>query len=482
MDWCLKSQQTRHPLAGIQRELHNLGTPQSDPLMSSRTKYWLDCLSATLFVFLALYGLQKLTNLRVFNAFDVLGQAVSDMELTDISFSMFREDPLPDTNILIVNIGYLSRGQIGDQIRNLSRFHPKVIGLDMIFSCDFSGDSLSCPQAYDTADNEKFASAVRAFSNMVMVERITQTDSLVNLYGDIDIYDSIEHSHPNLLQSAHQGYANLETEAGSQEDLKACRRFPPRLVMADSTEELAFSVKMSMLFDSVKTRKFLDRNKEWEVINYRGNIVDWFGASEYAGRYPVLDWDQALDSAGFAEWMVRDKVVIMGFLGSDLTDTSWDDKFFTPLNKKYAGKSRPDMYGVVVHANAVSMIISEDYINELEPWQEYAIAFTLVLLNVMLFTFIMKRVPVWFDSLSLLIQVIQVVILAGAMVQIMAVSNFKLNLGVSLAAIALVGTCFELYGTLVKRVLGFLARRIPLLGGNKVLTKEDAGSINAHTN
>lgn len=430
-------------------------------------KFWIDCLLATLFVFLSLYGLKQLTSLAAFNAFDVIGQAVSDMELADIAFSNIRPDPPADTNVVVVNIGYLSRGEIGDQIRNISRFNPKVIGLDMIFSCDFYNDSIMCPQAYDTANNERFASAVRAFKNFVMVERVTQTDSLVNLYGDVDIYDSIEHSHPNLLQSAYEGFANLETEAGSQEDLKACRRFPPRIVLADGTEELAFSVKMAMLYDSAKTKRFLSRDKASEVINYRGNIVDWHGASGYPGRYPVLDWDQALDPEGFAEWMIRDKIVIFGFLGSDLTDTSWDDKFFTPLNKKYAGKSRPDMYGVVVHANIVSMILSEDYIDELLPWQEYVIAFILVFLNVILFSIITRRIPVWFDSLSLLVQVIQVVTLGYLMVQVPAWSNFKLNLTVSMAAVALVGTCFELYGTLVKRVMAFVAERVPVFGQKK---------------
>jgi CHASE2 domain-containing sensor protein len=213
--------------------------------------------------------------------------------------------------------------------------------------------------------------------------------------------------------------------------------------------------------------RFLDRNKSSEVINYRGNIVDWHGASGYPGRYPVLDWDQALDPEGFAEWMIRDKIVIFGFLGADLTDTSWDDKFFTPLNKKYAGKSRPDMYGVVVHANIVSMVLSEDYIDELLPWQEYVIAFILVFMNVVLFSIITRRMPVWFDSLSLLVQVIQVVILGYLMVQVPAWSNFKLNLTVSMAAVALVGTCFELYGTLVKRVMTFVANRVPVFGQKK---------------
>jgi CHASE2 domain-containing sensor protein len=438
-------------------------------------KFWIDCVFATMFVFVTLYGLKQLTTLKVFNAFDVIGQAIGDMELADIAFSQLREDPPIDTNVVIVNIGYLSRGQIGQQINNLNKCGAKVIGLDMFFSCDFFNDSINCPQAYDTLDNMMFAGAVLNYPNMVMVERLTQTDSLVSNFGDVAIYDSIEHTYPTLLQTAHEGFANLETDAEQQEDLKSCRRFVPRVIMADGTEELAFSVKMALGYDSAKTKKFLARNKNSEVINYRGNIVDWHGASQYAGRYAVLDWDQALDTTSFLPSMIRGKVVILGFLGSDLRDTSWDDKFFTPLNKKYAGKSLPDMYGVVVHANIVSMILSEDYIDELAPWQEYAIAILLVFLNVVLFAIITRRNAIWFDSLSLLIQVIQVVILSYLMVQVLSWSNFKLNLTLSLAAVALVGTCFELYGSVVKRVFEFFAGKVAQLSAKRAITNQESG-------
>jgi CHASE2 domain-containing sensor protein len=230
-----------------------------------------------------------------------------------------------------------------------------------------------------------------------------------------------------------------------------------------------------MLYDSVKTKKFLARNKQSEVINYRGNIVDWYGASTYAGRYFTLEWDQALDTSSFDHSMVKGKIVILGFLGSGLDDTSWDDKYFTPLNKNYAGKSRPDMYGVVVHANALSMILSADYIDELEPWQEYAIAIVLVFLNVMAFSYITARNAIWFDSLSLLIQVLQVVIMLFFMVMVPAWYNFKLNLTLSMAAVALVGTCFELYGSVVKRLFEFASEKLPLLSRKKVITNQESG-------
>lgn len=438
-------------------------------------KFWRDCLFCTFFVFVILFSLYSISKLNIFSAFDPLGKALGDMEMSDIAFSRLREDPPIDTNIVIVNIGDLSRGEIGQQIANLNRCKPKVIALDIIFSCDYFQDSTICPQAYDTLNNLIFANAVGSVKSMVMGMRITQTDSLINVLGDAAVYDSIEHTYPTLLQNSQEGFVNLITDADHQEDLKQCRALNPTL-MVSGKEQLAFSVKIAMLFDSVRTKKFLARGNEEEVINYRGNIVDWHGASSYAGRYPVLDWEQVLDTSQFMSGMIKDKIVIMGFLGSDLRDTSWDDKFFTPLNKIYAGRARPDMYGIVVHSNAVSMILYEDYVNQLHDWQEFAIAIVIVLLNVALFFSIVRneRSKDWFDGLSLLVQLIQVLLFTSAMIFCFAWFNFKLNITVTLAAVALVGTCFELYtgvflksmSALEKRIRTFTTRRKRVLTEN----------------
>ncbi|MBT1701619.1 CHASE2 domain-containing protein, partial [Fulvivirgaceae bacterium PWU4] len=222
------------------------------------------------------------------------------------------------------------------------------------------------------------------------------------------------------------------------------------------TDELAFSTMIAMLYDSQKTTKYLERERYSETINYRGNIVDWHGASSYPGRYAVLDWDQALDTTQFVTSMIKDKIVIMGFLGSDLRDTSWDDKFITPLNKNYAGKTRPDMYGVVVHANAVSMILNEDYIGELGDTQERIIAFIVCFLNVALFSLITMRIPLWFDGLSILVQLAQIVVFSFLMIYLFSWIDLKLDLTVTLAVVALVGTCFEIYnGVLMTSVRYF---------------------------
>jgi CHASE2 domain-containing sensor protein len=430
-------------------------------------KVLIDSFFATAFVFATLLGLRELTQLNVFSAFDPLGKALGDVELTDIAFSQLRSDPPLDTNIVIVNIGPLDRGGIGDQIKILSRFQPKVIGLDIIFSCkEGLYDSVNCPQFYDTAANRNFAEAVAGFKNIVLVKRLTQSDSLVQAAGDIDLYDSIEHTDAHLRQQAFEGFANLETEAAHQEDLKSCRRFNPA-ISVNGTPHYAFGVMLAMLYDSAKAARFLDRGNYSEIINYRGNVVDWHGASHFAGRYMVLDWDQALDTTTYVAEMLRGKIVILGSLGNDLRDTSWDDKFFTPLNKIYAGKSRPDMYGVVVHANIVSMILNEDYINELAWWQEIFIAFAFVFLNSVMFYWITNRFPVLFDTVSIVLQLAQVVLLSFLMIEFFDWFQFKLDLTITLAGVALVGTCFEIYNSGIKA--GF--NRI----GARWLTKPNPG-------
>ena len=96
-------------------------------------KFWIDCILATLFVFITLGGISKVTDMKVFSAFDPLGQALGDMELTDIAFSQLRSDPSIDTNIVIINIGSLPRRGVAEQIRILNKYKPKVIGMDSFF-------------------------------------------------------------------------------------------------------------------------------------------------------------------------------------------------------------------------------------------------------------------------------------------------------------------------------------------------------------
>jgi CHASE2 domain-containing sensor protein len=129
------------------------------------------------------------------------------------------------------------------------------------------------------------------------------------------------------------------------------------------------------------------------------------------------------------------------------------------------------MYGVVVHANAVSMILNEDYVGEMENWQEYIIAFIICLLNVALFSLINRKLPLWFDGLTMLVQLVQIVLFSAAMIYFFDLFHFKLNVTLTLAVVALAGTCFELYHNVVKRVaLRIKASKLFTKKENEVLT------------
>lgn len=422
-----------------------------------RRNYWrnflIDVVLCSGFVFLILLGIVKISQWSPLQVLDPIGQALADTELTDLTFSRLREDPEIDTNILIVNFGNLPRAKVAEQIEIISRYKPKVIAIDAFYgNCPFGlTDSINCPTAYDTLSNMKLADAITKAGNVVLVTKLLQTNALVEKYGDVAIYDSLEHSAEMFRKGAHEGYASLETDAGHQEDLKTCRRFNPKM-MVNGEEHYAFAVKAAMAYDSAKTKRFLERDNFVEVINYRGNTIDMYGASEYAGRYFALDWYQALDTNQFVPALIKDKVVLMGFLGGDFTDTSWDDKFLTPLNSKMAGRARPDMYGLVVHANIVSMILNEDYINETPDWLETLIAAVLCMLTVAVFLLINgnSRLAPWYDALSLVIQLSQILIFSFVTVFFVVWFRLKLDLTTSLAALAVVGTGFELYNSFIK--------------------------------
>ncbi len=434
-------------------------------------KFLLDSFFATLFVFAALWGLSRISDLNIFNALDPISQALEDTELTDYAFSTLRvEDPPIDTNIIIVNIGGLSREMIGRQIEVLSALDPKVIALDILFKCEGGlRDSINCPKAYDSVGNAVFANAVRNTKNMVMAHKLLQTKKITESNIDTDVMDSLEHSDAELREGAHEGFVNLVTGAEHQEDLKICRRFNPYKDV-NGNRELAYSVVAAMLYDSTKTNRFLARNNETEIINFRGNIVDWHGASTYPGRYIVLDWDQALDTSTFVTGMIKDKIIMMGFLGSDLRDTSWDDKFFTPLNKKFGGRARPDMYGVVVHANIVSMILNEDYIEELPGWERYVFAILICYLNVALFWYIFHKLPLWFDTMSITLQLIQLATFAVLIPYVFYWYHLKLDITIGLAALALAGPCFEIYISVIVTGLTSIKEWWLTKRGKQVLT------------
>ncbi len=416
-------------------------------------KFWLQCLSITVFVFGMMWVVSKITDLKFFQAFDPISQALTDFEMTDYAFSNLRPDPDVDQRIVIVNLAP-TRALIAQQIMKMKQDKPKVIGIDSFFNCEGGlYDTLNCPQLLDTLGNLMLANAIQEAGNVVLVSKLMQTKKL-QAGEETDVYDSIEYSDRMFSEHALNAFASLPTEADYQEDVKQCRSIFPSL-MVNRRRELAFSVGMSMLYDSVKTKGFLARNKIEEIINFRGNVeiqdtrlASLSSKDLSTTRYPIMfyaiDWEAFLNDE-YVHDIFNNSIVIMGSLGDYFGDPSWDDKFFTPLNKKVAGRANPDMFGVVLHANVVAMIINEDFVNELSPWQKYSIAFLACLFTVALFIVIDKKLPTWFDALSVLIQVFLILATSGLVVYGFASFAYKLDLSLTIASSALVGPCYDIF-------------------------------------
>ncbi|MEQ9287891.1 MAG: CHASE2 domain-containing protein [Cyclobacteriaceae bacterium] len=402
-------------------------------------KFWLDTILGTIFILLMMFAFSKLTYFKIFDVLDPIGDAFADMETTDIVFSQIREAPTAEEDIVLVNIGHENRAGIAYMISIINQYNPKVIGVDTFFKTpkDSIGDQLL---------EEAFASV----ENLILVSKLEQTD-------EDDEFDSLGHSLPRFTQHAQTAFANFITGASSQQDLKNCRTFAPKEFI-DGKVEYALSVKLAMEFAPEKAQKFLARENDVEIINYKGNVFDW-GATKFGTTYFALDVEDVYNQ-NFVPDLLEGKMVIFCYLGNYLGDReALEDKYFTPLNEKYAGKAHADMFGGVVHANALSMIMNENYIDSMGDGWSYFWAFFLLYLNVMLFCYIYKVVPKWYDGMTKLIQLLEALALFTMVVVVFNYYDYKLEFNLAIVAILVSGDLLEVYFGVIKNLFTKEGRR-----------------------
>lgn len=401
-------------------------------------KVLIDSVLGTLLIFLILATLDE-----VFDSLEILdpiGEALEDVEMTDILYSDENlRDAFADTNVVIVNIGYLSRAGIAEQIKIINKYNPRAIGMDTFFASekDPEGDSL-------------LAQALSEVENLVMPVQLLYSE-------ETDNFDNSKVSLPKFNANAHMAHVNLITGVGVQQtDVKTCRTFSPAETYLG--EELpAYAVKMAEFLSPEKAGNFLKRNYEYETIKYRGNIIDYLG--KYVPMFPALDVEDVFYE-NFVPELIEGKLVLFGFLGADFGDIyNTEDKYFTPMNEKYAGRGSPDMFGVVIHANIIAMILSEDYINKLADHWEWALAVLLCFLNVWFCTWVNLRLPYWYDGITKAAILLEVLVLFFIIFRLFLDFSFKLELTVAMICIALSSDVMEFYHGILTSLMTKKGRR-----------------------
>ncbi|MFT4754509.1 MAG: CHASE2 domain-containing sensor protein [Salibacteraceae bacterium] len=371
-------------------------------------------LICTLFIFLFLGFLSKIPIQFESKLLDPIGNALKDFELTDLVFSQLRTTQTIDTNIVLVNIGHLSRSQIGKQIEILNRYEPKVIGMDAFFR-----------------SKKEFREDIQLIMALSQVQNLVLVSDLENRNEMNTCFDTMTTSHPQFNQFAKNGFADLITD---EESFRTIRQITPLFCLADSLVQ-SFSLVLAQIYDSASVNYLLKRNNEREAINWKGNH----------SKFYTLDSQELLnEEADFS--FIKDKIVIMGFMGGrELGEPSLEDTFYTPLNPQSAGRAFPDMYGVTVHANAVSMILNRDYINVLPEWVDLLIAFILLYFNVAIFIWIGEKFKLYYDLVTKILILVEVALLLGGVIFILLYFQIRLNLTIAIIAIIFSGDLTELY-------------------------------------
>ena len=395
--------------------------------MWRKFSFWKDNVLATWMVFAVLGFLAMLSEVKIFDAFNPIEETFSDIEVTDIVFSKIRQDPQPDTNIVLVNISTISRFEIARQLEIIRQHDPAAVGLDVFFF----------DQQEDVLGDMYLADQLKNTPNLVTVSRLEPDEN-----GN---FKKIHYSDSLFIQNGDIGFANLNTQADFQKDYKTCRVFPVSWKIKDETH-YPFALELVRKVDPQKADIFLARDKENEVINYRGNIAMPLDAEHYPISFYTLDAQEVLQGR-FQPGMLRNKIVLLGYMGDYVGDASWEDRFYTPLNKKYAGKTNPDMYGVVIHANIISMILNETYINQYSDRTNLGlvVAFIVTFLNLTFFSVIHIRLKKYYDLITKSFQILEVMVLLYISVIALNYLDIKLSMTIIITSVILSGDLLEIY-------------------------------------
>lgn len=260
-----------------------------------------------------------------------------------------------DTNIVLVNIGHEKRPKLLSALQKLTESKAKVIGLDVILK-RFEETSVDTLLA-ETINHKKVVSASIVEPNGAKIT-----------------------NHSFFIHEGTEGFVNFNFDTQNT----VIREFNG-IFNTENGQHYSFALALAKKFlDDNKTSILEKKTRQPRVINYSGNI----------DSYVHLSVDELL-SLENNNMLLEGKIVLMGYLGSPTANIfDVEDKHFTPLNKIAAGKSPPDMYGLVVHANILSMLIDDNFMYKVSKFWYGFIMFLCSLFASIYFIWLSRRLKI----------------------------------------------------------------------------------------
>lgn len=375
-------------------------------------------------------------NLDVLKVFE---ETVSDFRMTDLYFSKIR-DPQSvsqDTNVVIINVGTLPRDGVGYQMQILSEYEPAAIGLAEEFF-----------EASDTQDSMLINDFLKSVSEKVPLI----WSSKLRTGGDSAAYFTEDGKkvwreellpHEKFRPYVRNAFSNLYIEEDDKDSPFETTRFyhPVEYVASDSkgefTKQHAFPVELARVLNPDAVAEYLEDAEAEEYIYYKGN---W-------NKYTVLDVNDVLQR-NFTPETIKGKIILMGYMGDNYRAPTWaGDRFYTPLNPQQVGRTIPDMYEVLVYANIISMILEGTNPEQTPAYLSIVFALIMTYLNVLIFTavYYSKKLGLWYDVLTKLVQLVEVVVLMYLTVHLFSEYRLILDFTPAILAVVLSGDVLEVF-------------------------------------
>lgn len=372
------------------------------------TKYLYDkdTIFSTIWVFIFILVLGSIPlNLGILNPIKL---GLKDFDFNDIFYSKVGNNQRKDvdSNIVVINIGHANREGIAHIINKVASYEPKVMGLDALFS-----------GPREPFEDSLLIDAIRRNKNLVLATKY-QTDSTGKLISGENFFSNI---------SSLNGYVNFPY---SSEDWQSIRTYYP-FKKDEKDHNLILPSFTSVLVKEYDSLKFLEIEKNIDkkiTINYTRKVTA--KKKQYQVIEPEYLLTDQVDSSA-----IRGKIALLAYVNIDPNDI--EDKKFTPMNEKYAGKSTPDMNGIFVHANIISMIMEDNYIKKVPLWGNILLAIIVCWLHMSFFIHYYLESHIWFHLAAKIAQVLSAIFFVWLGIEIFSRFGLKVDMKLSIVVIVL---------------------------------------------
>ena len=345
-----------------------------------------------------------------------LPQGFAGFDLYDLSFSgKHHYNNERDEKIVLVEIAD-TRSEIANQVKLLSRYAPKIIAIDAFFESANPNDDV------DPFGDINLSETLKAIPNVVLAYREDSGNIKPNIFF-------------NAKPGNSSGYANFNGD-----EYSTIREYAP-FAKIKGKEYQAFTSAIVKAWDVKTYEKLRKESQDIQLINYTGNLESYLNIQ----KEDLV----AFDTTGQLENLLSNKIILVGYFMQQRKDYMiLSDLHYTPMNDRFIGKSYPDAYGVVIHANILSMIINDRYATQASSLLSYLFAFlfTLGFFYYILSIYYKKRHPN--HGILILMQLVFILILLYLFLQLYHKHFYKVQLEPIMISMVLALEMMGIYKTL----------------------------------